>query len=108
MTNGRAEGIDILGTGDFSHPEWNKELKQELTEDGTGILKSKSGFHFVLSNEISLMYSQDGKGRRVHLVLLALILKQLIKLQVILEVREDSTMTAGLFLTSLVINLLKI
>jgi len=67
----RVKGIDILGTGDFSHPEWNKELKQELTEDGTGVLKTKSGFNFVLSNEISLMYSQDGKGRRVHLVLLA-------------------------------------
>ncbi|MCX6742283.1 MAG: endonuclease Q family protein [Candidatus Pacearchaeota archaeon] len=67
----RVKGIDLLGTGDFSHPEWNKELKQELTEDGTGILKTKSGFNFVLSNEISLMYSQDGKGRRVHIVLLA-------------------------------------
>lgn len=67
----RVKGVDILGTGDFSHPEWSKELKQELKEDGSGVLKTKSGFNFVLSNEISLMYSQDGKGRRVHLVILA-------------------------------------
>jgi uncharacterized protein (TIGR00375 family) len=67
----RIKGVDILGTGDFSHPLWIQELKQELWDDGTGILKTKNGFSFVLSNEISLMYSQDGKGRRVHLVLLA-------------------------------------
>jgi len=67
----RIKGINLLGTGDFSHPEWFKELKQELQEDGSGILKTKSGFNFILSNEVSLMYSQDGKGRRIHLVLLA-------------------------------------
>lgn len=67
----KVKGVDLLGTGDFSHPEWIKELKTELTEDGSGILKTKNGFPFILTNEISLMYRQDGKGRRVHLVLLA-------------------------------------
>lgn len=67
----RIKGLNLLGTGDFCHPEWIKELKTELTEDGTGILKTKSGFPFILSNEISLMYSQGGKGRRIHLVFLA-------------------------------------
>jgi len=67
----KVKGIDLLGTGDFCHPEWIKELKSELKEDGTGILKTKSGFPFILSNEISLMYSQGGKGRRIHLVFLA-------------------------------------
>ncbi len=67
----RIKGLDVLGTGDFSHPEWIKELKRELSEDGSGILKTKGGFPFILTNEISLMYTQDGKGRRVHLVLLA-------------------------------------
>ena len=67
----RLKGIDLLGTGDITHPEWLKELKNELTEDGSGILKSKSGFNFVLQGEISNIYSQGGKGRRVHNVLLA-------------------------------------
>lgn len=66
----RIKGLNLLGTGDFSHPEWIKELKRELTEED-GVLKTKTGFNFILSNEISLMYSQDEKGRRVHLVLLA-------------------------------------
>ena len=65
----RIKGIDILGTGDFSHPEWLKELKSNLNEKN-GILFSKTGFKFVLSGEISLVFSK-GKGRRVHLVILA-------------------------------------
>lgn len=67
----RIKGLDLLGTGDFTHPEWLKELKKELTEDGTGILKTKTGFNFLLQTEISLIYTQDGKGRRIHNVVLA-------------------------------------
>lgn len=67
----RIKGLDLLGTGDFTHPEWIKELKAELTEDGTGILKTKTGFNFLLQTEISLIYTQDGKGRRIHNVVLA-------------------------------------
>ena len=68
----RIKGVDLLGTGDFTHPLWIKELKQNLTEeDSTGILKTASGFSFVLSTEISLMYTAGGKGRKIHLVVLA-------------------------------------
>ena len=66
----KIKGVGLLGTGDFQHPEWQKELKKELTDDGTGIAKTKTGFPFVYSTEISLIYT-DGRGRRVHLVALA-------------------------------------
>jgi uncharacterized protein (TIGR00375 family) len=65
----RVKGLDILGTGDFTHPVWLKELKENLTEKD-GILYSKTGFKFLLTGEISLIYTQ-GRGRSVHLVLLA-------------------------------------
>ncbi|MAE43311.1 DNA helicase UvrD [Candidatus Woesearchaeota archaeon] len=65
------KGLNLLGTGDLTHPEWIKELKKELTEDGSGILKSKTGFNFVLQGEVSNIYTQDGKGRRIHNVILA-------------------------------------
>ena len=68
---GRMKGISLLGTGDLTHPTWLAELKQGLTDDGSGILATKSGYHFVLSGEISLIYSQGGRGRRIHLCLLA-------------------------------------
>ena len=67
----RLKGVNLLGTGDFTHPKWLAELKQELKEDGSGILTSKSGFHFVLQGEISNIYTQDGKARRIHTLLLA-------------------------------------
>ncbi|MBW2984079.1 endonuclease Q family protein [Candidatus Woesearchaeota archaeon] len=67
----KVKGINLLGTGDFTHPEWIKELKANLSEDGSGILKTKNGFNFILQAEVSLIYSQGGKGRRVHNVLLA-------------------------------------
>ena len=67
----RLKGLNLLGTGDFTHPKWLQELKSELKEDGFGILTSKSGFHFVLQGEISNIYTQDGKSRRIHTLLLA-------------------------------------
>ncbi len=67
----RIKGVNLLGTGDFTHPEWITELKKELKDDGTGILRTKTDFPFVLQTEISLVYSQGDRGRRVHLVILA-------------------------------------
>jgi len=68
---GKIKGIELLGTGDFTHPEWIRELKQELSEDETGILRTKSGYPFLLSTEVSQIYTQDGKGRRVHNIIWA-------------------------------------
>ncbi|MBN1646203.1 DNA helicase UvrD [Candidatus Woesearchaeota archaeon] len=76
----RKKGIDILGTGDFQHPEWNKEIKENLKENQDGILETKSGFKFLLSTELSFIYTQGGKGRRIHLVVFAPNLKTVDKI----------------------------
>jgi len=65
----KIKGVDILGTGDFQHAGWFKEL--EVLEERDGLLYTKTGFPFVWQTEISLMYSQGGRGRRVHHVILA-------------------------------------
>lgn len=65
------KGINLLGTGDFTHPKWIQEIKAKLAEDETGILRSKTGFPFILQTEISLVYTQGGKGRRVHHLIFA-------------------------------------
>jgi uncharacterized protein (TIGR00375 family) len=67
----RLKGVNLLGTGDLTHPEWTREIKEKLKDDGTGILRSSGGFPFVLQTEISLVYTQGGKGRRVHHLILA-------------------------------------
>ncbi|MCX6711914.1 MAG: endonuclease Q family protein [Candidatus Woesearchaeota archaeon] len=66
----RVKGVNLLGTGDFTHPKWITELKNNLKEED-GILKSKTGFDFLLQTEISNIYTQDGRGRRVHNIILA-------------------------------------
>lgn len=63
----RIKGINLLGTGDFTHPKWLEEIKKLRGERGISYFDS---FPFILSGEISLIYTQ-GRGRRVHLVLLA-------------------------------------
>lgn len=65
----RIKGVNLLGTGDFQHPEWIKELNP--LEERDGILYTKTGFPFLWQTEISLMYSQGGKGRRIHYVILS-------------------------------------
>ncbi|MBI4019646.1 MAG: DNA helicase UvrD [Candidatus Aenigmarchaeota archaeon] len=67
---GQEKGLNIIGTGDFSHPLWFKELKSRL-DNSSGGMYEHNGMKFVLTNEISLIYTQDGKGRRIHHMLLA-------------------------------------
>jgi len=63
----RIKGLNLLGTGDFTHPKWLEEIKQ-LEGNGNGIYSYK-GFPFIITGEISLIYTQD-RGRRIHLVIL--------------------------------------
>lgn len=68
----KRKGIDVLGTGDFTHLLWLAEIKKNLVEDGSGLLKSKdSHLRWILTSEISCIYSQGGKVRKIHLVVLA-------------------------------------
>ncbi len=65
----RMKGVNLLGTGDLTYPSWLRELKDELHDDG-GILKSADGFPFILSGEISSIYSQNGSVKRIHNIVL--------------------------------------
>lgn len=73
------KGIDILGSGDFTHPVWRKELGENLIfDEASGLYKPKlvSDFScgaferhvplFCLQTEISCIYKRDGKVRKVH------------------------------------------
>jgi len=70
----KIKGIKILGTGDFTHPEWFKTLKEKLEPAEPGLLKLKksdSGVLFILTSEISCVYSKKGKVRKIHIVVFA-------------------------------------
>ncbi|MBN1923678.1 MAG: DNA helicase UvrD [Nanoarchaeota archaeon] len=67
---GVMKGLDIIGTGDITHPEWIKEVKSETEYLGNGLYKSKyNQMRFMLSSEIATIYSQDNEVKRVHHVL---------------------------------------
>ena len=70
----RRKGIRLLGTGDFTHPLYFLDLKSKLNQLGNGLFTLKEdpeGVHFMLTAEVSNMYTQAGKSRRVHTLIFA-------------------------------------
>lgn len=77
------KGILVMGTGDFTHPLWIKHLKETLEPAESGLFRVKKQYQektikgtigqtrFILSVEISSIYSRDGRTRRVHNIILA-------------------------------------
>jgi len=78
----RLKGIQVIATGDFTHPVWFSHLQQELepAEPGLfklvdsavissplcGITNGNTPVRFLLSAEISCIYKRHGKTRKVH------------------------------------------
>lgn len=82
----RIKGIKVVGTGDFSHPGWTRELRDKLVPAEQGLYKLKKGLRknipfqipdidddvrFMLTAEISSIYKKNGKVRKVHNILFA-------------------------------------
>jgi len=71
----KKKGLTVLGTSDFTHPVWLKELKNKLVSEGNGFYAFK-GLRFVLTTEISNIYSvpnpKNGiRVKKIHHVLVA-------------------------------------
>jgi len=76
------KGIRVLATGDFTHPEWRREIRETLEEADDGLLRLKSehvpessnlpgglaarDVRFILNVEISSIYKKNGATRKVH------------------------------------------
>jgi len=70
----RIKGIKVLGTGDFTHPEWLKTLKEKLEPAEKGLFKIKNaenGTRFILTSEISCIYTKGAKVRKIHIIVFA-------------------------------------
>jgi len=76
------KGITVIGTGDFTHPAWFAELREKLVPQENGLFSLHEDFraddipeacsarvYFLLSAEISCIYSKNGKTRKVHSVI---------------------------------------
>ncbi len=62
------KGIDLLGSGDCLYPGWVEELKKFLQPLPSSFY-SHGGVKFVISTEISCMYQENGKSRRLHILI---------------------------------------
>lgn len=73
----KKKGIDLVGAPDWTHPLWLRELKNDLVEKSSGVyglrvtsLETES-VRFLLSTEISSIYTQNNKSHRIHNLVLA-------------------------------------
>ena len=66
---GKLKGLNLIGTGDFTHPKWLSELKAKLKPIENSGLYSFDGMNFMLTTEISTVYTQDNKTRKIHHVI---------------------------------------
>ncbi|PIS40835.1 MAG: DNA helicase UvrD [Candidatus Kerfeldbacteria bacterium CG08_land_8_20_14_0_20_43_14] len=74
------KGIGLVGTGDFTHPTWFSEMRERLRPTADGLLELKPSFRsksaianplFIPTTELSCIYTEFEKTRRIHLVILA-------------------------------------
>jgi uncharacterized protein (TIGR00375 family) len=64
------KGITVVGTGDFTHPMWLRELRAKLRPTDRG-LYTHGGIHFMLTVEVSNVYPQGGRLRKIHNLIFA-------------------------------------
>ncbi len=83
----RKKGIAVIGTGDFTHPAWQAELKEQLVPAEPGLFRLRPALEkeviqmlppacqgatrFLLSVEISTIYKKGDKTRKIHHLLYA-------------------------------------
>ncbi|VVB75927.1 Uncharacterised protein [Candidatus Tiddalikarchaeum anstoanum] len=68
---GSMKGLNVIGTGDFTHPKWRSEIKRDTEYLGKGIYKSRfNNMRFVLSSEIATIYSQGDSVRKIHHIII--------------------------------------
>jgi len=111
----RRKGIHIIGTGDVFHPGWYEDLKERLVpaEEGLFALKEECRMRdelfpsqdlppvrFILSGEISSIYKDRGKVRKVHNLILCSSFETVKRIQVALEavgnIRSDGRPILGI------------
>lgn len=66
----KLKGVSLLGTGDFTHHLWLEELKDILKDSSNGLFKYND-VNFMLTAEISSIYSKAGRVRKIHNVIFA-------------------------------------
>ncbi|MDD5589685.1 MAG: endonuclease Q family protein [Candidatus Portnoybacteria bacterium] len=88
----KIKGIKVMGTGDFTHPAWFKEIASKLEPAEPGLFKLKDLYQkmakkddiawflpvrkpeevrYILTTELSCIYSKNNRTRKIHLMIFA-------------------------------------
>ncbi len=69
------KGLNVVGTGDFTHPDWRKEVRRDLQEvTDSGLYQLRDGatqVQYMITGEVNTTFSFGDKSRRIHHCLLA-------------------------------------
>jgi len=81
------KGIHLVSTGDWTHPLWFLSIQNELKEVNEGIYElkkthpdQKHKVRYMLTTELSSIYTQGGKTRRIHNVIFSPSIKTALKI----------------------------
>ncbi|MCX7857182.1 MAG: endonuclease Q family protein [Deltaproteobacteria bacterium] len=88
------KGIKVIGTGDFTHPLWLKELREKLEKSSNGLFTLKEEYrnknvpervrdevYFLISGEVSTIYKKNGRMRKIHTLIFVPSMEDAIKIQ---------------------------
>ncbi len=110
------KGLQVVGTGDITHPGWLDEMREKLEPAEEGLFKLKDEYakaldadvfkacrqpvRFILSGEISNIYKKNDKTRKNHNVVFLPTFEAVEKFQTSLEkignIRSDGRPILGL------------
>jgi uncharacterized protein (TIGR00375 family) len=71
----KIKGLNLVGTGDFTHPRWLKEMQETLVpESDTGLYNlakiPDSPVHFMATTEVSTIFTFENEAKKIHHVIL--------------------------------------
>jgi uncharacterized protein (TIGR00375 family) len=89
----KIKGLNLVGTGDFTHPEWLKEIKETLTPDAdTELFKltsADSPVRFMLTAEVFTIFNYGGESKKIHHVILTPTMEIALQINDLLKVYGD-------------------
>jgi uncharacterized protein (TIGR00375 family) len=86
----KIKGLNLVGTGDFTHPEWLKEIQKKLVlESNTDLYKvasnADSPVQFMLTTEVCTIFNFENAVKKVHHVILTPSLETAVQINEVLK-----------------------
>ena len=71
----RIKGLNLVGTGDFTHPKWLEELNKELVEiSDTNLYEyardPDSSVRYMMTCEVCTIFTHEGDTKKIHHLIL--------------------------------------